>query len=230
MASKNFLSTLARKSKENKGNIAICSILFIIPLFVFPAYPKNEWQYELYQYITQTMHVTVGTKGPLPFFTILYSIYITIVMFFVGCVISYFFIKKYGINKAYQEEIYKFFFKAEFESSKKYPLLERPLIKKTLVSSTFAGCFVMGIFHFIEDDITQQRPRRRGGLISFCYNYRVGVMFWEIISTAFSIFPIFYFGLLFLYIINYFFRGLGTGKVDIPLEVPSKKRKRTRKV
>ena len=73
----------------------------------------------------------------------------------------------------------------------KYPWLEKPLIKKTLVSSTFAGCFVMGIFHFIEDDITQQRPRRRGGLISFCYNYRVGVMFWEIISTAFSIFPIF---------------------------------------
>ncbi|MCE6081497.1 hypothetical protein WDA38_18965, partial [Acinetobacter pittii] len=51
-----------------------------------------------------------------------------------------------------------------------------------------------------------------------------------IISTAFSIFPIFYFGLLFLYIFNYFFRGLGTGKVIIPLEVPSKKRKRTRKV
>lgn len=230
MASKKFLSTIVRKSKENRGNIAICSILFIIPLFVFPAYPKNEWQYELYQYITQTMHVIVGTKGPLPFFTILYSLYITIVMFFVGCVISYFFIKKYGINKAYQEEIYKFFFKAEFESSKKYPWLEKPLIKKTLVSSTFAGCFVMGIFHFIEDDITQQRPRRRGGLISFCYNYRVGVMFWEIISTVFSIFPIFYFGLLFLYIINYFFRRLGTGKVVIPLEVPSKKRKRTRKV
>ncbi|OTM95296.1 hypothetical protein B9X66_03485 [Acinetobacter pittii] len=158
MSSKNFLSTIARKSKENKGTIAICSILFIIPLFVFPTYPKNEWQYELYQYITQTMHVTVGTKGPLPFFTILYSIYITIVMFFVGCVICYFFIKEQGINKAYQEEIYKFFFKAEFESSKKYPWLEKPLIKKTLVSSTFAGCFVMGIFHFIEDDITQQRP------------------------------------------------------------------------
>ncbi len=177
MASKNFLSTLARKSKENRGNIALCSILFIIPLFVFPTHPKNELQYELYQYITQTMHVTVGTKGPLPFFTILYSLYITIVMFFVGCVICSFFIKKYGVNKAYQEEIYKFFFKAEFESSKKYPWLEKPLIKKTLVSSTFAGCFVMGIFHFIEDDITQQRPRRRGGLISFCYNYRVGVMF-----------------------------------------------------
>lgn len=68
MASKNFLSTLARKIKENKGSIAICSILFIIPLFVFPTYPKNEWQYEIYQYITQIMHVTIGTKGPLPFF------------------------------------------------------------------------------------------------------------------------------------------------------------------
>jgi len=56
------------------------------------------------------------------------------------------------------------------------------------------------------------------------------VMFWEIAVSLFSIFPIFYFGLLFLYIINYFFRGLGTGKVAIPLEVPSKKQKRSRKV
>ncbi len=68
MASKNFLSTLARKSKENRGNIALCSILFIIPLFVFPTHPKNEWQYELYQYITQTMHVTVGTERPITVF------------------------------------------------------------------------------------------------------------------------------------------------------------------
>lgn len=135
----------------------------------------------------------------------------------VHCWLCYmlFFIRKYGINNAYQEEIYKLFFKAEFESSKKYRWLEKPLIKKTLVSSTFAGCFVMGIIHFIEDDITQQRPRRRGGLIAFSYNYRVGVMFWEIVTTVFSIFPIFYFGLLFLYIINYFFRGLGTGKVVV---------------
>ncbi len=62
MAFKKILSTIAMKSKENNGSIAICSILFIIPLFVFPTYPKNEWQYELYQYITQTMHVTVGTN------------------------------------------------------------------------------------------------------------------------------------------------------------------------
>ncbi len=73
----------------------------------------------------------------------------------------------------------------------------------------------MGIIHFIEDDITQQRPRRRGGLIAFSYNYRVGVMFWEIVTTVFSIFPIFYFGLLFLYIIKYCFSGLGTGKVVV---------------
>ncbi|MGB8810915.1 MAG: hypothetical protein WCD17_16290 [Acinetobacter calcoaceticus] len=230
MASKKFLSTIAMKSKENRGNIALCSILFIIPLFVFPAYPKNEWQYELYQYITQIMHVTIGTKGPLPFFTILYSIYITIVMFFLGCTVCYFFIKEYGINKVYQEEIYKFLFKAEFESSKKYPWLEKPLIKKTLVSTTFAICLIMGIFHFIDDDISQHRPRRKGGLIAFSYNYRVGVMFWEIAVSLFSIFPIFYFGLLFLYIINYFFRGLGTGKVTIPIKVPSKKQKRSRKI
>jgi hypothetical protein len=35
----------------------------------------------------------------------LYSIYITIVMFFLGCAVCYFFIKEHGINKDYQEEL-----------------------------------------------------------------------------------------------------------------------------
>lgn len=230
MVSKNFLTTIVLKSKENIGSIVICTILFIVPLFIFPAYPRNEWQYNLYQYITKNMHVTIGTKGPLPFFTILYSLYISIAMFLVGCVICYFFIKKYGVNKTYQEEIYKFFFKAEFEYSKKYPWLEKTLIKKTLVSGTFSICFIMGIIHFIDDDISQHRPRRKGGLIAFSYNYRIGVMFWEIITTVFSIFPIFYFGLLFLYVINYFFRGLGNGNVAIPINALSKKQKRSRNI
>ena len=40
---------------------------FIIPLFVFPTYPKTNGSTEIYQYITKIMHVTIGTKGPLPF-------------------------------------------------------------------------------------------------------------------------------------------------------------------
>ena len=47
---------------------------FIIPLFVFPTYPKNEWQYEIYQYITKIMHVTIGTKV-LPFLRFLQPLY-----------------------------------------------------------------------------------------------------------------------------------------------------------
>ena len=42
MASKTFFLRLQGKLKENKGSIAICSILFIIPLFVFPTYPKTN--------------------------------------------------------------------------------------------------------------------------------------------------------------------------------------------
>lgn len=84
-----------------------------------------------------------------------------------------FFIKEHGINKAYQEEIYKFFLKPSL-NLQKYPWLEKPLVKKTLVSITFAICLIMGVFHFIDDDISQHRPRRKGGLIAFSYNYRVG--------------------------------------------------------
>ena len=63
------------------------------------------------------MHVTIGTKGPLPFYDSLQPLYNHS---HVHCWLCYmlFFIRKYGINNAYQEEIYKLFFKAEFESSK----------------------------------------------------------------------------------------------------------------
>lgn len=89
------------------------------------------------------MLITVGTKGPLPFFTILSSIYCTILTFVAGCYMCLLFIKKVGMNKAFQEKNYSKFFQAEFEASKKYPWLEKPWIKK---NDCFRDIFIL-LYH-----------------------------------------------------------------------------------
>lgn len=217
-----------KQKRQNKILLKLLILIFIPPLLLFPIYPKNDGQYAIYEYITENMFITVGTKGPLPFFTILSSIYITIIMFFFACYFCWVFIKKYGVNKEFQQKIYSLFFQAEFSYSHKYPFLEKPFIKKTLVSSIFLLCFLGSIIHFLQDKISFQSGNRRGALIEFSYNYRIGVLLWESIISLFLIFPIFYFGLLTLYLINYFLRGIGSGKIIIPQQ-KNKKRKRRNK-
>ncbi|WP_151837991.1 MULTISPECIES: hypothetical protein [unclassified Acinetobacter] len=220
----------AKEKRQAKIHITLLIIVFILPLFLFPAYPRNQWQYEIYRYITEQMLITVGTKGPLPFFTILSSIYCTVVASIFGFYLCFLFIKRVGVNKAFQEKIYSKFFQAEFDASKKHPWLEKPLIKKTIVSGMFFFCFLMGLIHFLLDNISFQDGSRRGALIQLGYNYRIGVLFWESTFSVFTIFPFFYFGFLFIYLVNYFFRGLGTGKINIPQKVVRKRMKnRSRK-
>ncbi|ENX14476.1 hypothetical protein F895_02431 [Acinetobacter sp. CIP 64.2] len=182
----------AKEKRQAKIHITLLIIVFILPLFLFPAYPRNQWQYEIYRYITEQMLITVGTKGPLPFFTILSSIYCTVVASIFGFYLCFLFIKRVGVNKAFQEKIYSKFFQAEFDASKKHPWLEKPLIKKTIVSGMFFFCFLMGLIHFLLDNISFQDGSRRGALIQLGYNYRIGVLFWEstLVSLPYSHFSI----------------------------------------
>ncbi|CAM4421947.1 hypothetical protein F901_03367 [Acinetobacter dispersus] len=220
----------AKHKKQNKVLLVSLLILFVPPLLLFPAYPRNQWQFEIYRYITEQMLITVGTKGPLPFFTILSSIYYTIVTSVFGGYLCFLFIKRVGVSKEFQEKIYSKFFQAEFKASEKYPWLEKPLIKKIIVSGIFFLFLLIGILHFLHDEISFQDGSRRGALIQLSYNYRIGVIFWEACISTITIFPFFYFGLLFIYIVNYFFRGLGTGKINIPQKaVPKRIKNRSRK-
>ncbi|MBJ9956298.1 hypothetical protein [Acinetobacter courvalinii] len=224
------LEQQAKEKRKAKVQIAFWIIVFVLPLFLFPAYPRNQWQYELYRYITEQMLITVGTKGPLPFFTILSSIYYTIITSVFGGCLCFLFFKRVGVSKAFQEKIYSKFFQAEFKASEKYPWLEKPWIKKTIVSGIFLFCFIMGMGHFLLENISFQDGGRRGALIQLGYNYQIGVLFWESTFSVFTIFPFFYFGFLFIYLVNYFFRGLGTGKIIIPQKVvPKRTKNRSRK-
>ena len=102
--------------KQNKILFILLILFFIPPLCLFPAYPKTYWQYNIYEYITKNMLITVGTKGPLPFFTILSSIYLTAFSFLLGCYICLIYIRKYGLKKEFQQKFYSLFFQAEFSS------------------------------------------------------------------------------------------------------------------
>ena len=104
------------------------------------------------------MHVTIGTKGPLPFLRFLQPLYNHSHVY---CWLCYmlFLLENMELIKLIKRKSINSFSKPNL-NLQKYRWLEKPLVKKTLVSSTFAGCFVMGIIHFIEDDITQQRPRQ----------------------------------------------------------------------
>ena len=221
------LEQRAKHKKQNKILLVFLLILFVPPLLLFPAFPKNLWQYEIYRYITESMFIIIGTKGPLPFFTILSSIYVTFVMLVLSVYLCFVFIKNVGIKKQFQEVIYSKFFHAEFEASKKYPWLEKSFIKKTIVSGMFFFCFVMSLIHFLIDDISFQDGSRRGALIQLGYNYRIGVLVWESVFSICTVFPFFYFGFLFIYLFNYFFRGLGSGKIIIPQKVVNKGTKKS---
>lgn len=224
------LEQQAKAKRKAIAVIACLMIVFVLPIFLFPAYPRNQWQYEIYRYISEQMLITVGSKGPLPFFTILSSIYYTLITSVIGGYLSFLFIQRTGVGKAFQEKIYSKFFQDEFKASKKYPWLEKPLIKKTIVSGIFLLLLLMGILHFIFDEISLQDGSLKGALIQFSYNYRLGVIFWEACISIITIFPFFYFGFLIIYLVNYFFRGLGTGKIIMPPKVVHKSaRKRSRK-
>ena len=221
------LEQRAKHKKQNKILLVFLLILFVPPLLLFPAFPKNLWQYEIYRYISESMFIIIGTKGPLPFFTILSSIYVTLVMLVLSVYLCFVFIKNVGVKKQFQEVIYSKFFHAEFEASKKYPWLEKSFIKKTIVSGMFFFCFVMSLIHFLIDDISFQDGSRRGALIQLGYNYRIGVLVWESVFSICTVFPFFYFGFLFIYLFNYFFRGLGSGKIIIPQKVVNKGTKKS---
>lgn len=47
------LEQQAKEKRKAKVQIAFWIIVFVLPLFLFPAYPRNQWQFEIYRYITE---------------------------------------------------------------------------------------------------------------------------------------------------------------------------------
>lgn len=228
---KEFRKPSTQTNLELKWLFIISIFLFIPPLLLFPIYPSpiKPWQMMLYQFITEEMFITVGTKGPLPFFTVLTSIYVSIVMFLFGLLGCFNFMKRYGINEEFQEKIYSLFFSGEFKLSKRLPFLEKPFVKKFIVTCIVSLIVAIGIAHFIYDNISFPTTSRKGRFIHYCYNYKVGVVFLESMLTLISIIPLFYFPLVTLYLFNYFFRGKSLGRpieILIKAKKPNNRRKR----
>lgn len=224
---KEFKHPSTQTNLELKWLFIICFFLFTPPLLFFPSYPSptESWQISLYQFITEKLFITVGTKGPLPFFTILTSIYVSIIMILFGILGFIKFIKYNGVNENFQEKIYSIFFSGEFKLSRKLPFLEKPFVKKFLVSCIVLLVLVIGLAHFLYDEISLPTTSRKGRFFHYCYNYKIGVVVIESLITLFSIVPLFYFSLVTLYLFNYFFRGRSLGRPTIQIKANRRMRK-----
>ena len=125
MASKNFLSTLARKIKENKGSIAICSILLLFLYLYFLLILKRMAVRNISIHHTNYA-CDYWYERAITVFYDSYSLYITIVMFIVGCVICYFLLENMELIKLIKRKSINSFSKPNLN------LQKIPLVRKSL--------------------------------------------------------------------------------------------------
>lgn len=213
------------KYKYRKQNILLCIlllILFIPPVLFFPAYPETVWQDTIYRYITENLHITVGINGPLPFFTVLSSLYTTIFIIFLGSYLFYLLVQKFGLGREFQQEFFEILFQDEFKLSEKFPWLEKPIIKISLITIFFI-CLLLGLSLHLQNENIGFRSSRKDHFYSL-YHFKLGAILGETILNLLTVLPVFYFLALIIYLINYV-RGLGTGKIISPMPPARKKRK-----
>lgn len=88
------------------------------------------------------------------------------------------------------------------------------------------GCFFLALYHFVAfENITLQDGSHRGALIQLSYNFKIGVLIWESCLNQLLIFPIFFLFLI-IYLINYFVRGLDSGKIILTQKTEAKPKRR----
>lgn len=198
-------------------------LLFVPPLLLFPAIPSTTWEYNLYQVIEQHLYISVGAKGPLPFFTMLSSLYTGIYVLIMSSYWAIQFIRSHGLGRRFQQQYYEIVFDHRSKHADKFPILDQPIFKKTCVSLLFIFCFMIGLFHFINDDISFASSSRRGQIFVLMYNTKLGVIVAEFLFSLIYVIPVFYFLFLFIYLIN-ILRGLGAGQ-NTPLVVKQRRKK-----
>lgn len=157
-----------------------CIVAAQLPLvfcLFLPDTPVYDWHYKIFKFITQDLKITIGFNGPLPLYTPIVSIYITLLVSVIGFYLIFKFIKQYGIGKCYQERIYDqvmYFIDAKYTRW----LVNYPLLRKIYIYSIHLLFIGISIWHFSDDNISFVRSRK-GSLIALGYQYRLGVIVWE---------------------------------------------------
>lgn len=218
-----------QKKKKNKQRfLFLLALLFVPPLLLFPAMPRSAWEYNLYQMISQDLHITIGANGPLPFFTMLSSLYTSVYALLLMSYWSMQFIRTHGLGQQFQQQYYELLFDYRSKHAEKFPLMDHPVFKKICISLLFIIALVIGVFHFVLDDVSLPSSSRRGALFELMYNFKLGVISAELLMSLIYWAPIFYFLFLLIYIIN-LVRGLEAGKCTVPMPKSQPKKRQKRK-
>ncbi|MEB3754824.1 hypothetical protein [Acinetobacter sp. MD2(2019)] len=208
------------KDKKNVLFILIC--IFVVPFFIFPDHAKTIWEMKLYQYITHNLGIIVGTNGPLPYFSVLTRVYLTLVLAFIFLFYIFPKLRKIGLGLNFQKEFYECILSEEsLNTSTELSWKER--FKQSPFFSAIAMLLVsIGIIFlfFSEENISfpeeqdSHHSHHRGllNLIYSAYNYKIGIFLLEIVNSIFVILAVFYVFCLCCYLWNLCFRNLGIGK------------------
>jgi len=165
-----------QKKKKNKQRcLFLLAMLFVPPLLLFPVVPRSAWEYDLYQMIYQDLHITIGANGPLPFFTMLSSLYTSVYALLLMSYWSMQFIRTHGLGQQFQQQYYELLFNYRSKHAQKFPIMDHPVFKKICVSLLFVIAFVIGVGHFVLDDVSLPSSSRRGALFEMMYNFKLGM-------------------------------------------------------
>ena len=170
--------------------------LFIFPYFVFSSFVETDSQAKIYNFFYENMKITIGKNGNFPFYTLMTSVYITMLMF----LLLLFLIiktKEFKYNYYFQLSIYNVFLKNK--------------ISKNLFLNVFVTMFLaffislMGFYHFVLEDISVFSFRK--DLVYFLYNNKIGIIVMEVFFSFLTLYFILHLYLLCIYFFN-FLNGL----------------------
>lgn len=200
--------------KTSKKLIKLIYIVVIVQLpFIFliflPDQPNAIWQVNLLNFIHNKLHITIGSNGPIPLFTVLVSIYVMLVytaIMIVAC-ISHF--KKIGVGNRFQTEVYKLVNKSFVESKYTAWLKKYPIIKKIHNYLLHFLILWFSFWHLTNNNISFMSGRR-AGLIGLAYQHRLGVIITEYLFQLLFIANVFLLLIYMIYSMN-IIRGIGWG-------------------
>lgn len=211
-------NSIIKPHKNTRLSILTAAIGFPLFMMLFlPAQANSDWEVFLFYLLTEKLKLSVGLNGPLPFYTVVVSAYLGMVIFVLSFWRLYWRAKTVSLGVEFQQACYRHLDGSILNSKynrwiRHYPLLLK-LYVLLFVLLLILFCFAMGVWHLFDPNMSFQRGSR-GGLIAWGYQNKIGIIIWESAFHIFTVAAICFVILSGLYLFN-LIRGLGWGKPPV---------------
>lgn len=204
-----------KQNQKNGEKIAAAVIgLPLLMMLFLPARVSSDWQVNVFEFITQKLHISVGLNGPLPFFSVVVSAYLGLVAIVLTGWVLMRALKRWGMGKEFQRMCYRFIEENALDTKYTRWLKRFPLLLKIYLLVLIFLLIMLSVIHLFDADISiksdRHYGRRRGQLVALSYQYRIGVIIWEMIFHLMTVASSAILFLFCLYVFN-ILRGLGRG-------------------